>query len=199
MSRKAIAVTVAVFFTVALAFGGILELTNPSASNETAAGVALQALETAIFTCVASGILPLGYWAFTRFRTDRIEKVLLACAMLGIAYMVLFGVGTFWHRTMTISPPLQSATGLKDDVHARFVKSIDAGCVANQERSAAEKHSDITAGQIITYCQCFAAAIAKEMTDADIMDIAKSGKLPASFEEKADRITPTCTRLALGH
>jgi hypothetical protein len=203
MSRNAIAVVLAVYFAVTFAFGLVLELVGPLASSESAALFAINALETGVLAFVASGILPFGYWAFRRFQTRHIEGPLLLWGALGIAYMVLFGVGTFRHQKMALSHPPEAAARAAVDVHDismrdRFVKSIDAGCVANQKRSASEQHSDITDGQIVTYCRCFAQAIAKEMTDADIMDIAKSGKLPASFEEKADKVTPTCTRLALG-
>jgi hypothetical protein len=204
MSRNAIAVALAVYFVVAFAFGLVLEVTKPLGSSESTALLVINALETGVLTYVASGILPFGYWAFRRFRPDRIEGLLFVWGVLGVAYMILFGAGTFWHQNIPISHPSEAATTSTDDVHAddvhdRFVKSINAGCVANQERSAAEQHSDITKDQIIAYCRCFAEAIAKEMTTADIMDIAKSGKLSASFEEKADKVTPMCTRLALGH
>jgi hypothetical protein len=210
MSRNTIALVLTVYFVVALAFGLVLELTGPRASSEGALLLVINTLETGILTFMASGILPLGYWALRRFRTGLIEGPLLVWGVLGVAYMVLFGAGTFWHQKIALSHPTEAAASPEttaqppDDVHdmsvrVRFVKSIDAGCVANQKRSAAEQHSDITDGQIVAYCQCFAQAIAKEMTDDDILDIAKSGKLPASFEEKADKVTPACTRLALGH
>jgi hypothetical protein len=210
MSRNAIAVVVAVYFVIAFAFGLVLELTRPLASSESTAFLAVNALETGVLAFIASGIVPLGYWAFRHFRARHAEGPLLVWGMLGIAYMVLFGADTFWHQRIALSHPPEAATEAAPqaaaaatsptaDFRDRFVKSIDAGCVANQKRSASEQHSDITNSQIVTYCQCFAEAIAKEMTDADIMDIAKTAKLPASFEEKADKVTPTCTRLALGH
>jgi hypothetical protein len=203
MSRNTVAVVVAVYFVVALTFGLVLELTRPGASSESTALLAINALETGVLTFIASGILPFGYWAFRRFQTGHIERPLFVWGALGIAYIMLFGASTFWHQKIALTHPTEAgASPTNDDgksLRDRFVKSINAGCVANQKRSASEQHSDITDGQIVTYCQCFAQAIAKEMTDADIMDVAKSGKLPASFEEKADKVTPMCTRLALGH
>lgn len=204
MSRSAIVVTLAAYFVVAFAFGLVLETTKPPGAGESIALFVVNALETGVLTFVASGILPFGYWAFRRFRSVRIDGLLFVWGVLGVAYMILYGTGTFWHQKIAISHPPEAATPLTDDAHAddvhdRFVKSINTGCVANQERSASEQHSDITKDQIIAYCRCFAEAIAKEMTTADIMDIAKSGKLSASFEEKADKVTPMCTRLALGH
>jgi hypothetical protein len=203
MSRNAITVVLAVYFVVALAFGLVIELTGPRASSESTALLAINALETGVLTYIASGILPFGYWAFRHFHTARVEGPLFVWGALGIACMALLGAGTLWHQKPALSHPaeatVETAASPTADFRDRFVKSIDAGCVANQKRSASEQHSDITNSQIVTYCQCFAEAIAKEMTDADIMDIAKTAKLPASFEEKADKVTPTCTRLALGH
>jgi hypothetical protein len=206
MSRNTIAVVLAIYFAAAVAFGLVLALTGPQASGEGTGLLVIKALETGVLTFMASGILPVAYWAFRRFHSGHIEGPLIAWGVLGIACMVLFGAGTFWrqntaltHPTVAAASPSSPADVPDGSVRDRFAKSINAGCVANQKRSAAEQHSDITDGQIVTYCQCFAEAITKEMTDADIMDIAKSGKLPASFEEKADKVTPTCTRLALGH
>lgn len=199
MSRNAIAAAIAAYVLAALAFGCALEWLKPLATGEGAAAFATGVVETAVLTLAASGIFPLVYWALRRFRYEFAAGPIFVWGALGIAYMVLFGLGTLWHQKIALADTAENISSLSGSVHDRFVRSVNTGCVANQQQRAAEQHSDVTAGQIAAYCQCFAEAMAKEVTVEEIMDIVRTGKLPATFEQKADKVTPACTHLALGH
>jgi hypothetical protein len=60
------------------------------------------------------------------------------------------------------------------------------------------RQAGITDQQVDTYCQCYADAMAKQMTVEDITYLAKNNRPSVSLQEKADKIAPTCTRSALG-
>jgi hypothetical protein len=197
MSRRAIIVAVAVYFLFTLAFGFVLEWTQPLASEQTTSALFAGGLETALGAFVIPGILPLAFWGWGRFRSERAPGSLFVWSVLGLAYMILVGLGTFLNQHAQISQTDENITRLGGSVHETLVRSMNTGCIENQKRRRASGVT-ITDAQIDTFCQCFAEAISKEVSASEIMDIAKTGKPSASFQEKANKIAPECIRVALG-
>jgi hypothetical protein len=197
MSRKAVASAFGGYFLVTLTFGLLLEWAEPLASRQTTALWVDGALATAVSAFVIPGILPLAVWAFRRFRAERAAGPLFVWGVLGIAYMILSGMGTLWDQKNELSRSTANITSLSGSVRDTFVRSVNTGCIQNQKRRQASGLTGVTDAQIDAYCQCFADAMAQEVTAEEIMDLAKNGKPPDSFEAKADKIAPACSSVAL--
>jgi hypothetical protein len=196
MSRRAIAAALAVYFLVTLAFGFILELVRPLADGQTAPALIVNALETAFSAFIIPGLLPLVAWGCGRFRAEKAAGSLFVWGVLALGYMILAGLGSFWDQKLQINPADENIVQLDGSTHATLVRSIDSGCVANQK--GREAHGvGITNQQITTFCQCFANALASEVTATEIMEITRTGKPSASFQQKANKVSPTCIRIAL--
>ncbi len=197
MSRRAIAAAIAAYFVFTLAFGVVLEWTQPLAAEQKTSALLVGALETALGAFVIPAILPLAVWGANRFRSEKAAGSLFVWGVLGLTYMIFAGLGTFWTQQIQIGKHPENLTRLGSSAHDTLVRSMNIGCIENQKRRRASGQN-ITDQQISTFCRCFADAISKEVTTAEIMDIAKSGKPSASFQEKANKIAPECIRVALG-
>lgn len=205
MSRRAIVAVLAVYVIIALGFGCAVEWAKPLTPDDTNVGFAANALVIAAKAFLISGALPVLVWAWRRFRAEQAAGPLFVWGALGIACMVLLGLGTFWNQKIAMSHAEANITNLSGSVHDTFVRSVNQGCVENQRRRQAEgqaqgeDQANVTIEQIRTYCHCFADAIAGQVTAEEIMELTRDGKPPASFEAKAAKIAPACSRVALGH
>jgi len=198
MSRHAIAAVLGVYFLAALAFGFLLEFAVPLESGRHVTAIVAGALETAIAAYVISGIAPVGYWALSRFRPERAAGSLFAWGALGIAVMIFSGLATFWHQKAEISRASANITNLTGSVQDTFIRSVSTGCVSNQKKQETSGKRDVSDEQIESFCKCFADRMVKEVTAEEIMDIARDGRPPQSFQDKANRIAPACSQLILG-
>jgi hypothetical protein len=203
MSRRAIVAVLAVYVVVALGFGCALEWAKPLPLDDTTTGFAGNALAIAAKAFLISGALPLLVWAWRRFGAEQAAGPLFVWGALGIVCMVLLGLGTFWNQKIAMGRAEANITSLSGSVHDTFVRSLNQGCVENQRRRQSQgqgqDQDNVTIGQIKTYCHCFADAIAGQVTAEEIMELTRDGKPPASFDAKAEKIAPACSRLALGH
>jgi hypothetical protein len=197
MSRRAIIAAIAVYFLFTLAFGFGLEWSGPLAAEQKSSALLVGALETAFLAFVIPGILPLAFWGFGRFRSERAPGSLFVWSVLGVAYMILVGLGSFWNQEIRIGRTDDNIVRLGGSVHDTLVRSMNTGCIENQKRRRASGDA-ITDQQIDTFCRCFADAISKEVSASEIMDITNTGRPSASFQEKANKIAPECIRIALG-
>jgi hypothetical protein len=200
MSRKAIGVTLAIYLLVSLAFAMFYQLTKiPSYSGPHAdAALIGGVLGGAAGVFVVAGILPLIVWAFKRFRAEKAAAPFVIWGLLGIVYMGLATAGTLYDRQQAITTTASNIASLTGGDYDAFVRSSRQSCIDNQRKSQINRASGVTDQQIIAYCQCFAAAMAKEVTAEEVAYLYRNNAPSETFRQKADKVAPLCTRLALG-
>jgi uncharacterized protein YdbL (DUF1318 family) len=198
MSRKAVATTFIAYLVVAVAFGVGIAITRSSTFDVTTAATAGDIASTAFGAYVASGALPLIYWAFRRFRSQQAAAPLFVWGILGLAYMGLVATGNLSDWNDGISGQVAKIATLSGKDYEDYLQSVKTSCVENQQGSQINQQGGATASQIATYCHCFAEAIAKQATADELEYAARNGKPSASLQEKANKIMPSCSRLALG-
>jgi hypothetical protein len=112
--------------------------------------------------------------------------------------MALSATGTFYDRNEEINRSASNIASLSGADYDTFVRSTQQSCGVAQRQSQINRAAGITDQQIAAYCQCYATAMAKEVTADEIGYMARNGKPSESFRQKADRLLPTCTHVATG-
>ena len=200
MTRKSIVITSVVYLLAALAFGAFIELTEPfpyNGSHAQAEHIA-EIVGGGVGTYVVAGVLPMIAWAVMRFRAEKAAGPFFAWGILGVVFMALSAAGIFHDRNLKITQTATSIASLSGGDYESFLRGTRQSCTDAQRKSQINRASGITEQQIATYCQCYATAMAKEVTADEIAYMARSGHPSETFRQKADRIAPTCTRVAIG-
>jgi hypothetical protein len=200
MTRKSIVIASVVYLVAALAFGAFIQLTKPFPYTGSYAQAALigEIVGGGVGAYVTAGLLPMIAWAIMRFRAAKAAGPFIAWGILGVVYMALSATGISYERKEQITQTAANIASLSGGDYERFVRSMRQSCTDVQRKSQINRASGITDQQIATYCQCYATAMAKEVTADEIAYFAGNGQPSETFRQKADRVAPTCTRLATG-
>jgi hypothetical protein len=201
MTRKSIVVVSALYLIAALGFAAFVQLTKPFAlsGNYALAGIIGGIIGGGVGTYVVAGLLPMIAWAIMRFRAAKAAGPFIAWALLGAVLMVLSAKGTFYDRNEELNRSASNIASLSGADYYTFVRTTQQSCGVAQRKNQINRAAGITDEQIAAYCQCYATAMAKEVTADEIGYMARNGKPSESLREKADRLSPTCTHVATGH
>ncbi len=200
MSRKAIWITLAIYLLVSLAFSVIFQLTKiPSYSGPHAeAAFIAAAIGGAAFAFIGAGLVPMIVWAFMRFRAQKAGGPFVVWGFLAVVVMGLATAGNLYDRQQAITAAANNIASLTGGDYDDFVRSTRRSCVDRQRKSQINRASGVTDQQVNAYCQCYATAIAKEVTPEEVAYLYRNNTPSESFRQKAERLAPTCSRLALG-
>ncbi len=200
MSRKAIGVTLTIYLLVSLAFGLFYQLTKiPSYSGPHAdAALIGGVIGGAALPFIGAGLIPIIVWAFGRFRADKAGGPIMIWGFLAVLVMGLAAAGTLYDRQQAITTTASNIASLTGGDYDAFVRSTRQSCVENQRKSQINRASGVTDQQITAYCQCFATAMAKEVTADEVAYLYRNNAPSETFRQKADKAAPLCTHLALG-
>ncbi len=195
MSRKAIVTTLAIYFVVALAFG-IFQTFAPASAFDLRPEIWIGgAIGKAVGVFVIGGILPLIFWAFWRFHRDGAFFPVVLWGLLGLVVMGLSGAATMYDEPDAMANVSDNIASLFDSSYGAVVRAMNRSCVATSRAN----QGNIKNEQIHAYCDCYADAMGKALTADDIGGVVRNGNKPtAAVIEKAKRIGPMCSRLALG-
>ena len=101
-----------------------------------------------------SGLIPMIFWAFRRFRAERAALPFIGWAFLGVVLMGLATLGAFYQRDEQINRGV--ATGIANLSGANydaFQWGFTKGCVNKQRSSQLYQKAGITERQIAISCQ----------------------------------------------
>jgi hypothetical protein len=201
MSRKTVGVTLAIYLLVSLAFGLFYQLTKIPSYNGPHADAAFigAVVGGAAFPFIGAGLIPVIVWAFMRFRAAKAGGPLVVWGILAVLFMGFSGAENLYERQEAITKTASNIASLTGGDYDAFVRSARQSCVDGQRKSQINRAGGVTDQQINAYCQCFATAMAKEVTADEVAYLYRNNNSPSeSFRQKADRVTPTCSRVALG-
>ena len=200
MSRKAIGVTLTIYLLVSLAFGLFYQLTKiPSYSGPHAdAALIGGVIGGAALPFIGAGLIPVIVWACMRFRAERAGGPIMIWGFLAVLVMGLATAGNLYDRQQAITTTASNIASLTGGDYDAFVRSARQSCVDGQRKSQINRAGGVTDQQINVYCQCFATAMAKEVTADEVAYLYRNNAPSESFRQKADRVTPTVAALLLG-
>jgi hypothetical protein len=184
MSRKAILLSVGLYFLAAVAFSFFRVVSNPFLSGLNAAAVG-NAVGGALLLYGGAGLLPVLGWALYRFKTRYAMWPMLSWAFIGIALAYFIEIGVRLERDVQIS------------ILARNLALSDAklSCLDSQHASKFKSVVGITEREVSVYCGCVSEATAASVTADELTYIAMNGKAPQPLQERAALLARPCGRL----
>jgi uncharacterized membrane protein YhaH (DUF805 family) len=198
MSRKAVFLVVGSYFLAAFALAVFLEMRKPFATwaklfDAYPLGSIIGA---AVGLFLVSGLIPVAVWAFRRFRAENASGPLYAW----LALLVIFGFMVAYGQSFDLERKLGQIgrTTLTGKHRQDFVVGARRGCIGTQQQDPLNRQAGVTDAQISAYCDCYANALANNLTPDEIVHYAKFGKPSAATQRKIEELLPTCTRAAIG-
>jgi hypothetical protein len=197
MSRKTIGILFAAYFLAALIFGLLIEWGFDR--HHPFSVFAADVINLALWPYIMSGLIPMIFWAFRRFRAERAALPFIAWAFLGVMLMGVATLGAFYmpgdEQINRAATNIASLSGVGYDA---FQRGFTKRCVDKQRSSQLNQKTEITERQIAIYCQCVAETVAKGITAEDLGFLVRNWYPSDSVREKADNAAPACLHLALG-
>lgn len=198
---------IALYFLAALAFGLFTQLRQPFATVNFvtvagALGTAAGALGTALSLFLMAALIPALIWLIGRFRPQDARPsydraALTLWAAFGVALAYLMEAGNRFDLSQKINAELGQidlAGRDRDD----FIRNAKRSCADAHKQSQLNRQAGVTETQIAAYCDCYANAMIKVITVEDMRYIAMNNKPSPKFQERIDRLSPECTRVAFG-
>lgn len=96
------------------------------------------------------------------------------------------------------SSAASNVTGLSGAAYNSFVLNARQSCTATARANPINQTNGITDQQTVTYCECFATTMAKEVTSDEAVFTIMYRKFPDSLLSKALKVGLACARLARG-
>jgi hypothetical protein len=141
------------------------------------------------------GILPMIFWAFGRFRAQKAIGPLTAWPFLLFLFaLAAIYVDSYEGAVSFANVPANFAGFLSSD-YDTFVRVVRNSCTDNQKKRPAE---GVSATQVATFCDCYANALAKELTAYELKVALRRGDMTPQAKDKVTRVAPPCRRLAFG-
>jgi len=193
-ARKTVLLIVGLFFLAALILAIFLEMRKPFATWSNLAYA--HAVGAALGLWLLSGLLPIAVWAFRRFRANNAGGPLYAWFVLLVGLGGLYAFGQHYELEQKIEQ--YGRTALTDKHRQGFIVGARNGCIKTQRQDPLTRQAGITDAQISSYCECYANALADQLTPDEVVYYAKFGKPSATTQRKIEDLLPTCIRTAVG-
>ena len=196
MSWAKFARVIAIYFGCAIIFGIIRQQLEPFPLWG-AAGIG-NVVGAAFALFLMSGIIPVcAVWAFGRFRLLYASHVLVTWATLGLVFAGLAYYGKSYEINHTIEKTKRSVDTLQGKDYDNFVRSTKLSCADTQRKTQFNPQVGVSEQPISRFCACFAEQVAEEMTVAEYRFFANHRTVLESLQEKLDRVSSICGRVAL--
>lgn len=188
------------YFAAALAITVFFELREPFttwASLAAFEGVWPFMLGKAIGLFLVSGVIPIVWWAFARFRAKKASGPLLLWFLL-IAFL---GYYTNIGKNYELESELEKLgkTGFSEEYRQDGIAMMERGCISKSQQDPLTRMANITDAQISAYCDCYANNLWDELTPDEISYYVKEKKPSAVMQKKMDELMPICVEAALGN
>jgi hypothetical protein len=193
-ARKTPLLIASLFFLAALVFAIFLEQRKPFATWSTLPYA--HAVGTALGLWFFSGLIPVAVWAFWKFRAEKVSGPLYAWFVLLVLVGWFSAVGQHYEVEQKIEQ--YSRTALTDKHRKGFIVGARNGCIEAQRQDTLNRQAGITEAQISSYCDCYANALADQLTPDEIVYYAKHEKPSATTQKKIEDLLPACIRAAVG-
>lgn len=165
MSLRTFLLTCLVFFLIAMGYS-IYDITRKPIDASTLVFVS-KIFGEFFFNFVLTAIVPAILWAIFRFnlRAAVAPVVLWVFLFVASAYLVKVGENTDLKYRQT--------QPLRDEDRAEFVRSMTQRCLARVQVQPSAGGAGLSAEQAALWCDCYVGRLAKELTVAEIEDLAE--------------------------
>jgi len=191
MTHRTLWLSIAITFLVATAFCGIEELLYPKLTDVPMKIGA--AMGRGIAICLFAGLIPLAWWATRRFNASRAEGPFMMWFALALC------LASFSHANRTSQHEQRYASftrsGKLEEAAKKEMRSFaKPQCVSSQKATAAARGITVPDAMVVSYCDCFSDAIMEEITGEEVRHYLEQRAYPASFHEKATRLSEVCRK-----
>jgi hypothetical protein len=193
MSKQAINRVLAVYLAVASAISAVWLLATPGMVGWRWGVIIGTFGGYLIFLLLFSGILPLIFWAFGRFRAEKAGGPIISWGFLAAMFAFLATMGNAYDGSLQFSAIPQNVAGFFDNDYQALVRDIRFSCVQTQNKN---RSAGITSQQIDQFCQCSAETFVKDLSGPEYVAAvsARSTSLPTWARQKAANAGSSCRR-----
>lgn len=194
MSRRTIGWIIISYYLAAFGFALFQAFELPFTKLN--AGTISEAMGVGFAILAMSGIIPLLIWTRSRYSSEKAERPLVIWLVLGILAAFFSEIGFRSDRDTQIAE-LTNKAAFDGKDRDDFARMYQMSCEKNQRSNKLTSQIGLTDKAINAYCNCMAERMAKEITVDEVKYAATTGKQPESVQDKALRIAPGCSNMAI--
>ena len=176
-------------------------LATPGTADWRWAAIIGSLIGSGIGLLLLSGILPLLFWAFGRFRAEKAGGPLVVWGFLGFLFASTATAEDFYEGKLAISNIPANISAFFSNDYETFIRVVKTSCVESRNRNSTDRQTGLSDAAFAAFCQCYAEALLKELTVQEFR-IALDARVvvnppPAWMREKTGRAAIACRSFAV--